>query len=278
MNPRKNWQAMLLEWFNYELPRDYMTFDLETTGFKKDFDLPIDFGWTLVRDCQIAHQGSYVLDWTRYPQYVELSWLQRQLDRLALAMREQGKPWRYSIDYLQEHGQDPFWVLEFVAELLEANRKAGSVFVGHNAAAYDSVLLCATLKEFVDFDWQFGDKELLDTGSLQKASLTVGKFVDPSNEFAPRPGETMGDFFRRIAASRREGVKWNIEACATQYQICERYGLCHDELHGAGSDSLVCHYCIEAHREEYQHAAEEKRAAAQKGGGRRPHRRDAVGS
>ena len=32
-----------------QFPDDYLAFDYETTGFEQAYDLPIDFGYTLVR-------------------------------------------------------------------------------------------------------------------------------------------------------------------------------------------------------------------------------------
>jgi hypothetical protein len=250
------WETLLKSWYGVKLSDDYLTFDLETTGFRRTTDhdkghgadLPVDFGWRLVRDRRVVHKGHYYLDWTRYPEYVEPEWLEEELARIGRHMAKANKTWIYSPALLQEKGRDPFWVLNFAYDLFEANRESGAVFVGHNALAFDAGLLNTTFTEFLGKSWEFRDGELIDTGSLEKvlSCLATG---DPYQYFTPRADEPLGAFLRRVAASPRGGIPWNIEHCVEKYQYVKEHGLDPRKLHGADADSHVCHLLIEDNRE-----------------------------
>jgi DNA polymerase III epsilon subunit-like protein len=250
------WESLLKQWYGQGLPDDYLTFDTETTGFRRTTDhekgygadLPIDVGWRLVRGREIVYQGHYYLDWTRYPEYVEPEWLEDELARVGRQLQKAGKTWRYSPELLAKQGRDPFWVLNLTYDLFEANRESGSTFVGHNALAFDASLLNTTFQEFLGKPWEFLDGELLDTGSLEKV-LGCLATNDSYQFFTPRGDEPLGAFLRRVAASPRSGVPWNIEHCVEKYQYVKRHGLDPTKLHGADADSHVCHLLIEDNRE-----------------------------
>lgn len=249
----RKWEADLLRWYGHGLPDDYLAFDCETTGGSREWDLPVEFGFTLVRDRVVIKKHAWVLDWTRYPE-IELDWLQDQIESLQYVYKLRGDEYIYTIPYLQKHGRDPYWVMDKAYRLFEANRVGGGVFVGHNALSFDYPLLKNVFNELLQRDWVFGPSELFDTGACEKMILCAG-LPDRSKHLIPARNESLADFFLRVVRSHRVGVKWNLAACVDRYGFVDRFGINKAELHGAKMDSYVCHLLMEHHRVEDVEAA-----------------------
>jgi len=244
-------EAELRRWYGHGLPVDYLAWDSETTGFNTAWDVPIEFGWCVVRDRKPVSRGSYMLDWTRYPNLVEKDWLLDQLERISYAMRMQNRSWQITWDVLRTEGRDPFKVIRFAHKLFTTNREVGAAFVGHNSLAYDNNLWRNVFYEWIGQEWSWYKGEVFDSGVLEKIILSQS-LPDPTKRLTPQPQELLYDFLARAQKANRPGVKWNIEACAERYRLCERYGLCAEQLHGAAADAYCCHLLTELHREEAQ--------------------------
>ncbi len=237
----RRWSKIFLEWYGKPLPLDYLVFDLETTGLKRDWHLPVDIGHTIVRNKKVVHQGNFLLNWTGYPG-VERERLVADLNKVAAAMQAQGKPHHYPIERLEAEGKDPFEVLVFYYQLFTKNRRAGAKFVGHNALFFDAVMFSHIVEEATELVWEFKPNEVFDTGVMFK--ITQGGL-------APRPDEkSLKEYFLRAKNAYMKGVKWNIESCVKQYHLAERFGL--GELHGAAADSYVSHLLFEELRHDYE--------------------------
>jgi len=241
------WVNRLQRWFGGGIPEDYLTFDYETTGFERDFDLPIDFGYTLVRGRKVVARKSFILDWTRYPDLVEPGWLYARLERVKRGYAARGEGYHYSVKRLADEGKDPLKVLKFNHDLFVSNRKAGAAFGGHNAAFYDCEMARSVFLEYLGVKWKWGGNEVLDTGSMEKV-LECARVLDATKQYLPRRDESMFDFFVRASRGRRAGVIWNIKECVKRYQLDKRFGIDLNALHGAQTDSYVCHLLIEDFR------------------------------
>jgi DNA polymerase III epsilon subunit-like protein len=244
----RRWETDLRRWYGHGLPEDYLAFDTETTGFKKDWDIPLEFGWCIVRGRQPVSRGSYLLDWTRCPDLVEKNWLLDQLERISYSMDLQKRAWHISYERLQTEGRDPLKVLNFAYNLFKTNREAGAPFVGHNSLTYDNALWANIFYEWLGKEWVWDKGEIFDTGCLEKAILTQA--LEPKLRLIPQRGEHLYDFLARCQRANRRGIYWNIGACVDRYKLCERYGVCHENLHGANMDAYCCHLLLEMHREE----------------------------
>jgi len=243
------WEDRLFEWLGHGLPIDYLAFDCETTGLSPTEDLPIDFGYAIMRDGVITNSGSWILDWTRRPDLVEPEWLADKLDYVAYQFKLQGKPYHYSLQRLREEGRDPVKVLSYALKLFDANRAdAKAMFAGHNATAFDSAMLHSCFHEYLGSAWRFDDNDIFDTGCMEKALETARQYQNPSQWLLPNPGETMRSFFIRVKNARRAGVKWNIEACVERYELVQKRLVDPRKLHGAEADARVCCTLIEMHR------------------------------
>lgn len=235
----ERWSRLFHEWYGKPLPDSYLVFDIETTGLKRDWALPVDIGHTIVRDRCVVHRGNFLLNWVDYPG-VDRGWLEEQLVRVTAAMREQGKSYHYSIERLAAEGRDPYEVLTFYYQLFEKNRRTGASFVGHNAWFFDSVLFTNVVAETCDLVWEFKPNEIFDTGAIAKAIL---------GDLPPYPDEkTLKQYFLRVKHAHRKGIKWSIEHCIEQFDLLNRFNLNPADLHGAGPDSYVAHLLFEEFR------------------------------
>lgn len=235
----ERWSRIFREWYGKPLPLDYLVFDMETTGLKRDWHLPVDIGHTIVRGGKVVHQGSFLLNWTGYPG-VDRERIVQDLAKVEKAMTAQGKAFHYPIERLEEEGKDPFDVLTFYYQLFTKNRRAGAKFVGHNAWFFDAVMFRSICEETTDLVWEFRPNELFDTGAMTKAVI---------GNFEPYPDEkTLKQYFLRVKNAYAKGVKWSIEACIERYDLVNKFGLKPEQLHGAGNDSYVAHLLFEEYR------------------------------
>ena len=220
-----------------------------TTGFKRDYDLPIDFGYTLVRDRKVVTRKSFLLDWTSREDLMELGWLSSRLERIRKAYAAKGDPYHYSTQRLAKEGKDPVRVLQFIHQLFTSNRKAGAGFVGHNAAFYDCEMARSCFWEYLGEEWVWGGNEVFDTGAMEVV-VECARKLEPHRCPVPRSGESMFDFYVRASRGRRPGIFWNIKKCVERYRLDERFGIDLNALHGAEMDSYVCHLLIEQMRDD----------------------------
>lgn len=221
-----------------DLPADYMAFDLETTGFIRERDLPVDIGVVIVREREVVFMDHFVLDWTSYAQ-VDQTTLARRLRRVGQEMARDGRRWVYTPAYLRQHGEDPLWVLDQFHDLLWTNREAGASLVGHNAWSFDLAMLHYLFEE-CGGTFRCEENELFDTGGMEKA-LQLEKL--------PRPGETLKEFFARVINHRVAGVRWNIAECVDRYGLLTSdspFGK--EQLHTALADAYFTHRLMELHR------------------------------
>lgn len=227
-----DWYQKFHEWYAGPWPDSYLSWDMETSGLKLDYDLPVDIGHTLVRDGQVVHRGGFLLNWVNYPG-IDSYWLEERLSNVAYHMEQQGKTYHYSVARMAEEGKDPYQVLKFYCDLFQKNRNVGGAFLGHGVWHFDSRMFANILYEVCGFKWEFDENELWDSGAIEKA--VVGNIE-------PFPDEkTLKDYFLRVHYSRRPGLKWNIETCIERHNLAERFDLDLDELHGAEADSFVSH-------------------------------------
>lgn len=238
-------KQVLRRWSNYfectygsQLPEDYLCFDCETTGLVRATDLPLEIGHTIVRGGVAINQGSMVLDWTSDSR-VDQNWLRQRLHETRRSMLARGAAYRFTPEVLRAEGRPPNEVLGFYHKLFTTNRKAGAFFVGQNAIFFDVFLLEDCFRQFLGNRFEFGENEVFDTGTMEKACI-IGEL--------PRPNETLRQYFLRIKYIRAGGVLWNLTACAGRYGLPQKHQLDMRLTHTAKFDSYVCHLLFEQHR------------------------------
>lgn len=239
----RHWSDAFKKRFGGSLPKNYLSFDLETTGFYKA-DLIVEIGHCIVQDGYAVHRASTFLDWTRHPN-IDQRWLRNRLKDVKYAIEHDrdgnpsNKHYHITYDTLREQGIRPERALQFYCDLFKEVRNNNGFFLGQNLFSFDARVLDHHLREWIERSWTFKPNECFDVGAVEKASQL--------NEL-PQEGDTMKDYFVRVQRKSAPGVKWNIEHCFRKYQLEERYGLNEDNCHGAGFDSFVSHLIFEEFR------------------------------
>lgn len=233
-----------IHWFGQPLPRNYVSWDMETTGFERDWDFPLQIGHVLVADGKIVTRREYILQWTRSP-FVDQKWLRERLDYLRDRIefdpkkgRRTGRVWQLSYDRIDKEGKDPIKVLTYYRDLFRKCRKHGYIGIGQQVW-YDAVMFGNTSHEFLNGDgFDFHDDELFDVGALVKS-------IQCEPPLMPKPDDSLRKWAQRVNATVVPGVKWTIN------HAVELFGLKADAafdpalLHGAGEDSYWAHRICE---------------------------------
>ena len=150
----RRWKKDLGKRFDYDLPSDYLCFDLETTGFDRKDDLIVEIGHCRVQNRSSSYYESRVLDWTQ-SEHVDIAWLEHKLKAVQASMAKTGRDYHMTLDRMRDEGEKPEEVLKHYVDLLEGARKLGQVFVGHNLARFDSPFFTAAVSEWLAEDFVF---------------------------------------------------------------------------------------------------------------------------
>ena len=246
-------KCILRKWekLHGKLPRDYLCFDTETTGFNFSWDkapddqtecgddLIVELGFCAVVDSTASFYQSHMLDWTRHP-LVEEEWLRYKLNNCRERMAERGLDYRFTYELLQQNGKDPIKVIDWYRRRLLKARRDGMVFVGHNICGFDARIFAQTTDEWLGNRFEFGDNEIVDTAAIEKASQ-VG--------MEPFADETMAKYFRRVMATPWADVKYTLDRdCVPKYELDKKYDISTEESHTAGFDAMLCHLLLEEFR------------------------------
>ncbi len=238
-----SWPGWFRNLYGGDFPRDYVCFDIETTGYLEDEDVITQIAHVLVRDGKIADQLELVLNWTNH-KIVADHWLRPRMLAMRAGMEGQGKRCQISYETLLQ-GIDPFEALTFYNDLFATLRAQGTVLVGHNVYGFDEGMIRANLVGFgLAKEFTLGDR-VLDTEGIAKASQIM---FNP--KVHPRQGDTLRTYFTRVHNTRVAGVRSNLDNyCFQKYRLAER-GMDPAKMHGALADSTAVHLLMEAFREE----------------------------
>lgn len=225
-------------WNQY--PDDYLVIDLETTGGSFTKDLIVDVGWAIVRGRKIVDQGGVMINWRGHPA-VDWSWVVEQMDKTAYHMGQSGRRYCYTPHLLEQHGQEPTYVLGQFAALLDEAIQRQEFIVGHNAYRFERGMLDGNLHRFLNgYKLRWHPNAVFDTGLVEKAAQQ-GRL--------PWLGDTLDKWSTRAAAPPWN-VKWSLEEhCIPKYRICERYGIDRAGSHTAEGDCPPCHFLFETYRD-----------------------------
>ena len=240
-----SWSEDFKKRYGVDLPTDYCSWDLETTGFSKT-DLIVEIGHCIAHDGQAVHRMNAVLDWTKH-EYVDQKWLKERLEyvRKQVEFDKDGKPtgkkYHMTYDRMAAEGQPPEEVLEFYFNLFWKMRQNDGFWIGQNLLSFDERVFNQHLQEFVGYEWKFEQDEVFDVGAIFKATnLTLLPYKD----------ESLRKYFTRVNQASGKGLKWNIEACMEHYKLRDKYAehLAGGECHTAGFDCYVCQLIFEEQR------------------------------
>ena len=246
-----HWNPAFTKLYGHVFPESYLCIDTEYCGHNPKKDLIIEVGHVLVENRQVVDKLGVVLDWSNHS-IVPDHWVRTALRRIELKMQEAGRHWRLTYDVMQKEGVKPEKVLDFYFKLIETATGRGLPLVAHNAFCADLKMLRGNFEGFLGRVLNVDDNMVFDTGAIEKASQALTS-RDPEIRYKPgvwlpKPGETLGAYFRRIVAIRAKGIFWNTEACAKKYDLLRKHSLDPGNHHTAEFDALLIHYLMEEFR------------------------------
>jgi DNA polymerase III epsilon subunit-like protein len=232
-------QRILRKWSKElgSLPRDYICYDLETTGIQFGDDLIVELGYCHVLDGRADTYNSHVIDWTRQPG-IDQDWLKSKIDACTEHMRSNGRTYHMTYKRMQDDGSPPDIVFQEYKELFEYARESKTLIVGHNAVQFDNVRFEDAIREWLgDEEWTFPE-HVFDTAAVVKATLTG---------MPPLPEETLQQYFFRVLDRPAPGVKYNLDTfCVKQFKLLDNYpDLDLADSHTAGFDAMLTHLLLE---------------------------------
>jgi DNA polymerase III epsilon subunit-like protein len=228
-------------------PRDYLVFDLETTGIDLKEDLILQIGHCLVLGGEPVDTADFVLDWTARPG-IDAGWLGKRIERTREFVeydkdgRPSGRHYRFSPERLRQEGSDPLAILRFYHDWLQELRGERLFLVAHNGYHFDCCLLERHFHQFLASPFVFGDWEVFDTGMVVKAMQMNLPFWR---------GETPRSFSRRAYGQRLRGVRWALDTfCVPHFNLDKKHNLQAGDAHEAAWDVHVTHLlfqeCLQA--------------------------------
>lgn len=217
------------------LPRNYLSFDCETTGVHVSEDVPWEVGFTLVEDGEVRDNRSIVLNWHLVPDLLDPGDFD---SRMLKTKRQMGEGCQYTEERMHKEGLHPAEGLTQVRQILARAISTGYALMGFNALFYDAPLLEIVLDYWLDKPLELPRDRIYDCGVLFRAQL---------NKMCPQPEESMEQFFRR-ARYRGTQCKWNCELCLDTYGLMGDHNLDRTKLHRADYDSYANYLIFESQR------------------------------
>lgn len=235
------WPAYFRARYGGELPRTYLAFDTETSGFSLERDIVLEIGHCLVENGKVVDRGSYPIDW-RGHDIVQEPWLRQKIDHISQSMQKQGKAFHCTWDYLCGKGTKPAKVFGFYMRFFADLMASGCAFAGHNLA-FDEGMFAGNAVGFgYAVDFALPEDRFWDTHAIEKANQMAGDV-----RALPRPGETLRDYFTRVGKSFTR-IKSNLDRhCFVKYKFAEK-GLKPGDCHGASADAFMVHLLMEEFR------------------------------
>lgn len=236
-------RKILKKWSRHlgELPRDYITYDLETCGIDRTEDLIVELGHCIVIDGVSESYHSHVIDWTN-TDGIDQDWLKFKLKNCAEHMAKSGRTYHMNYERMRREGSPPDVVLQEYKDLFDEARDANILIVGHNAVQFDNPFFEVAVNEWLAADdWTFPEL-VFDTAAVVKATIV---------QMPPLKGESLQQYFFRVLDRPAPGVRYNLDTfCVERFGLLDKYpGLQISDAHTAGFDAMLTHLLLEEFRE-----------------------------
>jgi DNA polymerase III epsilon subunit-like protein len=236
----RRWPPWFKALYGGEWPRKYLTFDVETTGFKRDRDVIVEMGHCLVENGKPVSRLNIVLDWSNH-KVVPVDYVKRKLIEVRDGMARDGRQWGMTFQRMQDEGIQPEKALSFYRELLGDWASDGGVFALHNGF-FDEEMLTHNFAGF-DIDpegFSFPENQYFDTSSIERANQVS------DNTALPMERESMKGYFKRLKHLKGNTLHSSLDKhCWHKYGWGSKDGLVKDQCHGAGFDAFLVHLLME---------------------------------
>lgn len=189
-----------------QYPKNYVVWDLETSGLNALTDKILEIGYAIVREGAVVVQKSILLN-----HQIKIEQITTDLTGITQEM-------------IDREGVDPKMAIGELRQVLQ-----NTPHVTHNGLKFDiPFLMCSMSKDDVEFDYEEFKAMLykftIDTAVLYKAQK-AGRIR--------RVHETFREFGDRVMEERIYGLKFNVKVC------CEELGIPLTEQHRALADVLL---------------------------------------
>ena len=234
-----------------KLPRNYIAFDIETTGFSRNHDLLLDFGYCVVEGGYRVASGSTILNWGSLTGEI-YDIAQQKLYDLIGRMRRKGVAFPYDWRLILT-GSPPHAVQREVnAWLLQcAEQKMPVVF--HYGYRFDIPFIEKHSERLLSAPLVLLPRlQLLDTAALEKGLVT---------QTMPQLGEDLFAFNRRALGAANAGTFSLWETCVPKYclelpadYVAEKKAIAAANgqpfaPHGAETDAVMTHMLVEKYHQ-----------------------------
>jgi len=243
------WDKSFREQYGGSLPDNYCAIDVETTGFDRKWDLIVEIGHCLVKDRKPVDKLSVVLDWT-YRKDVDQTWLAERLCAVKAQIEEHpGQQFRVTPEVMRSHGMDPIEGLKFYHDFIRTLMNDDAFFLLHGHQ-FDESMMASTFRDYLGIEgFQFHESRVFDTGSIEKAGQAEHKL-------APKAGESLRKYFRRVNVYRLKGARFKLSHCIRKYGLLDEVSA--KDFHGAEFDSYCCHLLFEKQRRDSELIEEQR--------------------
>jgi DNA polymerase III epsilon subunit-like protein len=247
-----HWSKEFRNQYGDKFPTDYTCFDTETTGFSRDKDLIVEWGHCIVRDRKVIDNLSVMINWFG-AKLVPDEWISAALKRVGRKVKlHTGRTFHVTEEKMRKKGVPVDEAMPWMFDLLKTIVDNGEFLVSHNGWNYDVQMLEAHARDFMGQAFNIPDNQMIDTGAVEKASQMMD-----DDRLHPQPGETMKEYFKRVAYFRAPGIQWNLaDWCFQKYRLAEKYGADPAKAHRAGYDAWMLHLLMEEYRGMAEQAAE----------------------
>lgn len=240
------WSPRFKKQYGSKFPDSYICIDTEFTGSSQENDLVLEIGHVMVENNEVIDSNSFILNW--YKMDVDQGWLSYKLNNMLNII---GEGWRLLPSVVKDQGHDPLEVLRFYYELFDVCKRRELPFVAQNGIWADEKMLRSNFNRYLNKTFSFPVSNYFDTGLIFKANRTLepgGPFSQYRGIALPVGGETLKDYFLRIAGVKIAGLKWNMATILQFYGLNEKHAIDKSKLHGAAYDAMCVHHIMQHYR------------------------------
>lgn len=235
-----NLRNYMLHWmYRGIVADDYLVLDLETTGVDFSVDLVLEVGWSVIKNRQVAHCGSVMLDWSKHP-FVSWDWVCGRLAKLKADFTEKGRHYQFSPELLQQQGVPAEQAVPTIYSFLQQAIASHRLTVGANLFQFDRFMLDSFFHRYHTHALDWRPTTIFDVGLMEKAVQQYSQ---------PFPEDSLYAWQTRIAKPPYN-VRWSLDHWITpKYRLAIRHGIDNMNAHGGAYDCLVIHRTYETFRE-----------------------------
>lgn len=222
-----------------KLPDSYLLFDLETSGFHRDYDVIVEVGWAVVHNRQLTDYAGMILDWTRYGDWKFQRWFENRIATCKESMAKQGREYHFDVDRISREGVDPVKGMYDFCQILQTFLDHRGFLAGHGIRKFDRHRIDTATLNLFNMLLPWDQAVMFDTGLIEKACQ-----IDRE----PFAHETLDDWYRSVDGTFSK-VKFNLDRhCEEKYALSSRYNLDLSLSHTAGFDCLMAYGLCETYR------------------------------